>query len=193
MGSPNTGWHDDPYNRHELRYFDGSRWTDDISDNGRQGTDPTSGAVVAPPRPQVARPIYRPVQQTPPTIIVKTKSKWPWVLLGIFVFMVVGFVGCAALLVGGANEAIKSINAEQEKHAISQAQYDAIPIGTSKALVVAGLAKEPTDTSSFKSQVSGDVTIQSDCIYYWESGKTFGNFYTFCFDANGNLETKSQA
>lgn len=130
------------------------------------------------------------MQQTP-TIIVKHRSRWPWVLLGIAAFMVIGFVGCAALLVGGVNEAAKSISRDQEQHAISQAQFDLVQIGTPKAAVLSGLAKQPTDTSTFQSK-AGDVTVKSDCIYYWESGETFGSWYQFCFDESGNLQTKSQ-
>ena len=32
-------WAADPYRRHELRYWDGVRWTEHVSDQGRQGTD----------------------------------------------------------------------------------------------------------------------------------------------------------
>lgn len=34
-----AGWHPDPTLRHELRYFDGARWTDHVSDQGRQSTE----------------------------------------------------------------------------------------------------------------------------------------------------------
>lgn len=33
-------WYPDPTSRHELRYWDGDRWTDHISDAGITGTDP---------------------------------------------------------------------------------------------------------------------------------------------------------
>lgn len=33
-------WHLDPTGRHELRYWDGSRWTDHVSDSGTQSSDP---------------------------------------------------------------------------------------------------------------------------------------------------------
>lgn len=33
-------WHPDPSGRYQLRWWDGSRWTDAVSDNGRPGTDP---------------------------------------------------------------------------------------------------------------------------------------------------------
>lgn len=41
-----AGWNSDPTRRHELRYWDGERWTDHVSDHGVQSSDP----VDAPPR-----------------------------------------------------------------------------------------------------------------------------------------------
>lgn len=35
-----AGWLPDPYRRRELRYWDGSLWTDHVSDGGVQSTDP---------------------------------------------------------------------------------------------------------------------------------------------------------
>jgi hypothetical protein len=35
-----AAWHPDPGGRHELRYWDGSAWTDHVSDNGVTGIDP---------------------------------------------------------------------------------------------------------------------------------------------------------
>jgi hypothetical protein len=40
MNTPASGWHRDPTARHEYRYWDGSRWTDDVSDRGVTATDP---------------------------------------------------------------------------------------------------------------------------------------------------------
>lgn len=36
------GWFADPHGRHELRYWDGTRWTEHVSDRGQLGTDPAS-------------------------------------------------------------------------------------------------------------------------------------------------------
>jgi hypothetical protein len=36
---PQAGWYPDPYSRHELRYFDGTQWSDHISDAGVPGID----------------------------------------------------------------------------------------------------------------------------------------------------------
>jgi hypothetical protein len=33
-------WYSDPSGRHELRYWNGSAWTDDVSDHGMSATDP---------------------------------------------------------------------------------------------------------------------------------------------------------
>lgn len=35
-----ASWQPDPSRRHELRYWDGNRWTEHVSDAGRQSTDP---------------------------------------------------------------------------------------------------------------------------------------------------------
>jgi hypothetical protein len=37
---PMFGWYPDPSGRHEQRYWDGTRWTDQVSDEGRQSVDP---------------------------------------------------------------------------------------------------------------------------------------------------------
>lgn len=39
---PAPGWYADPHARHELRWFDGLRWTDNVADGGVPGNDPTS-------------------------------------------------------------------------------------------------------------------------------------------------------
>jgi uncharacterized protein YxjI len=39
-----AAWHPDPYGRHELRYWDGTRWTEHVSSNGAQAVDPPVGA-----------------------------------------------------------------------------------------------------------------------------------------------------
>ncbi|MFT4989337.1 MAG: hypothetical protein ACI9BK_002111 [Acidimicrobiales bacterium] len=39
-------WYPDPYGKAELRYWDGTTWTDHVSSNGRQSSDPVAAAVV---------------------------------------------------------------------------------------------------------------------------------------------------
>ena len=38
-----AGWHADPTGRHQVRYWDGTAWTDHVSDQGVQSVDPMAG------------------------------------------------------------------------------------------------------------------------------------------------------
>jgi hypothetical protein len=40
MSEAPANWYPDPNKRHELRYWDGKKWTEHVSDNGVTGTDP---------------------------------------------------------------------------------------------------------------------------------------------------------
>jgi uncharacterized protein YxjI len=49
-------WYPDPYGRHELRYFDGTQWTEHVASHGRQTTDQPGGTIKV---PTVNRPIEK--------------------------------------------------------------------------------------------------------------------------------------
>ena len=67
MNSPASGWQRDPTARHEYRYWDGSRWTDDVSDRGITTTDPMPPGPGADPT-QVIDPTQAfPSAPAPPT------------------------------------------------------------------------------------------------------------------------------
>jgi hypothetical protein len=52
-----ASWLSDPAGAHELRYWDGASWTEHVSDQGAQGTDPVpAGVALAPPEPPAASP-----------------------------------------------------------------------------------------------------------------------------------------
>ncbi|MBO0678431.1 DUF2510 domain-containing protein [Mycolicibacterium sp. S2-37] len=40
LAAPAGAWHPDPSGRHQSRWWDGSRWTEHVSDAGRVGVDP---------------------------------------------------------------------------------------------------------------------------------------------------------
>jgi hypothetical protein len=48
MTDTTPGWQPDPSGKHDHRYWDGSQWTDHISDGGVAGTDPYDAPVDAP-------------------------------------------------------------------------------------------------------------------------------------------------
>lgn len=39
-GNARPGWYEDPGVRHQWRFWDGARWTDDVADDGQASTDP---------------------------------------------------------------------------------------------------------------------------------------------------------
>jgi hypothetical protein len=41
--SLSASWHPDPSGRHELRWWDGTKWTNQVSDKGFSSTDPIDG------------------------------------------------------------------------------------------------------------------------------------------------------
>lgn len=49
MNAPVAGWNPDPTGRHEYRYWDGTTWTDDVSDNGVTTVDPIDAGAPADP------------------------------------------------------------------------------------------------------------------------------------------------
>ncbi|MEA2828108.1 MAG: hypothetical protein QOG43_2547, partial [Actinomycetota bacterium] len=42
-GQQGPDWYPDPYGRHEMRYFDGTRWTEHVASHGRQSVDQPGG------------------------------------------------------------------------------------------------------------------------------------------------------
>jgi Protein of unknown function (DUF2510) len=69
MNSPAPGWHPDPTSRHQYRYWDGARWTDDVADGGVASTDALQEgpAAAADPNPTVSDATQRvdPTRQYP--------------------------------------------------------------------------------------------------------------------------------
>jgi len=48
MTATPAGWYPDPRRRHEVRYWDGSLWTDHVADRGVASTDPVDHVDPAP-------------------------------------------------------------------------------------------------------------------------------------------------
>ena len=83
MSSPGPGvpaWHPDPTGRHELRWWDGAAFTDQVADAGVTATDPGHGA----PRPAGATNPALPADVTG-----RKASKLPVILAALGAFVVV--------------------------------------------------------------------------------------------------------
>lgn len=135
-----------------------------------------------PPQQQRLVPASAHGQHGVPVVVQNRRRRvWPWVLLGVAVVFVAGFVGCAALL----NEAVDDLNAEQAAHAITQEQFDAITLGMTRDEVVFTLGKEPEDAQEFVTEgVFTEEELRSSCIYYNRVGESFGSAFQFCFDGD---------
>jgi hypothetical protein len=111
------------------------------------------------------------------------KKKWPWVVAAVFLLMVVGFVGCVAVVGTVAKQAVDALNAEQARHAITPAQFNAVKLGSTRVAVVSQLGKPPQNGQLFVQRGFVD-DINSSCIYYNRADGSFGDRYQFCFENN---------
>ena len=63
MSDNPAGWQPDPTGKHDHRYWDGTQWTENVSDAGVASTDPYEAAAprapAAPEAAAVARPSPR--------------------------------------------------------------------------------------------------------------------------------------
>ena len=60
--TPAANWYPDPGGKHEHRYWDGSQWTDNVADHGRQAVDPLVAGYV-PTTHHSAQNVQQQVQQ----------------------------------------------------------------------------------------------------------------------------------
>ena len=82
-------WYPDPLGRHELRYWDGSQWTEHVSSHGRQSVDPPTQGTHIPTTQRATEKIVGDVQKvgaampvqgggtifTEPVLVVNQKAK----------------------------------------------------------------------------------------------------------------------
>lgn len=127
-------------------------------------------------------------QHLPPPKKKRTGLK---IFIGLCVLGLAGFIGCAALIAGGINEAVNELNAEQEASAITASQFRQLEMGMSEQQVRQQLGKPPQDRQDLESEgvLSGEPTT-STCIYYNKDGGEWLDTYQLCFD-DGRLTSKN--
>jgi hypothetical protein len=94
-----AAWQADPTGRFELRYWDGTAWTDHVSTKGVQQTDPVMGDPAATPAaPPAGGPMSPTPAAAPPAAVTVPRAKVVWptrtkvVVLGGAVLLLVGSV-----------------------------------------------------------------------------------------------------
>ncbi len=89
MSMPEANWYPDPSRRHEMRYWDGTAWTEHVSDQGRQAIDPPVANQAVPTVNRASEKITRDVARagateagtgggtlfTEPVLVVNQKAK----------------------------------------------------------------------------------------------------------------------
>lgn len=84
-----ANWYPDPLGRHELRYWDGSQWTEHVSSHGRQSVDPPTQGTHVPTTQRPTEKIIRDAHKvgavtgaqgggsifTEPVLVVNQKAK----------------------------------------------------------------------------------------------------------------------
>jgi len=88
--NPAADWYPDPGGKHEHRFWDGTRWTDQVADHGRQSVDPLEDAGYVPSTGQSTEKIRKQVVKkagaasdavgggtifTEPVLVVNQKAK----------------------------------------------------------------------------------------------------------------------
>jgi hypothetical protein len=106
----NAGWHPDPSGKNELRYWDGSRWTDHVSTGGNQQTDPLL--------------FFAPAPHAAPPFAPNPVTGWGWsrsmdhpegttiLVLGILSLVICGILGPIAWVKG--NRAMAEIESQPQ-------------------------------------------------------------------------------
>lgn len=161
-----AGWYDDATGTGSKRWWDGQQWTEQ--------------------RTAASPPATAPAKKSNTGLKVVIG-----IMVGIFVLGIVGFIGCTVLLGVGVNEAVNELNEEQAKHAITKAQYNAIPLGMTEKQVQESTGKTPEDRQAFESEgYLSKEPGKSTCVYYNQADGEFLDTFQLCFD-NGKLTSKN--
>ena len=86
-----AGWYDDPTGRSQVRYFDGTAWTDNVATNGRANLDPITVPTTA--AGALSGPVADPTTTVPPA--APARRRWTRKRIGILAGA--GIVAIAAI------------------------------------------------------------------------------------------------
>ena len=111
-----AGWRPDPFGRHQLRYWDGTKWTAHVSNSGETSSDspfpsPQPNAVAAAiAAPAVVAPAVVPPSTNPDA---PKQSKGKWILIGGLAVVAIIVIAVVASTSGDSGESFKMRIADQ--------------------------------------------------------------------------------
>lgn len=106
MSQQPSGWYGDPTKRHRYRYWDGSRWANQVSDGGTAGVDPVEldeATVATPPAPGTQAPGMEPAttadsQSGGVEVPQRSSGAGPAAIIGVLVGALIVILVVVALL-----------------------------------------------------------------------------------------------
>lgn len=108
MSQQPSGWYADPARRHTYRYWDGSRWSSQVSDGGTAGVDPVDldeATAATPPAPGTQAPGTQPTSDATPSPRVEvTQRSGGTGLIGILGVLIGAIIVIVILVVMFNNE-----------------------------------------------------------------------------------------
>ena len=119
--STSSGWHSDPLQHHQYRYWSGSEWTEHVSDGGTVSADPIwephprpastptplpHGSPLPPPTiaPSAAPPVVATPAWTPAPAVVPARRRrgWTYIAIGAVAGLAIG--GVAVFVTRGGDD-----------------------------------------------------------------------------------------
>lgn len=194
-GDVTEGWKPDPSGDSDWRWWDGSSWTERVGASQKAAATlaPAASGITAPNKvcPHCGAAAQTTSKKCPSCGKGYNKRTGLKIFAGICIVGLVLLIGTCALIVAGVGNVVNELNEEQERSAISKAQYDALEIGMTQREVIASTGKQPEDRQTFQSESFLDEEpANSSCIYYNQEGGEFLDSYQLCFD-EGVLTSKN--
>lgn len=93
--NPGAGWHTDPSGKFQVRYHDGTSWTEHVSTDGKQSVSPMSGSARPSPPPAPAVPgLSSGVGPGKPPSADRLKDRpwWQWLAAGFVLLIIIAAI-----------------------------------------------------------------------------------------------------
>jgi hypothetical protein len=108
MASYPAGWYTDPVRRFQYRFWNGTQWTNQVSNSGTSGTDPDvldPEMVATPPAPGSQAPgPPQPAAATPTVQVSQKSSSGLGVIVGVLIGILLVVIIVAVIIVNSGDD-----------------------------------------------------------------------------------------